>query len=61
MDFVEGPATIWERDPLQRLAREGQLMAFQHDDFWHPMDTLRDRNYLEDLWSRGQAPWRVWK
>jgi glucose-1-phosphate cytidylyltransferase len=61
IDFVEGPSTIWERDPLQRLAREGQLMAYQHADFWHPMDTLRDRNYLEDLWSRGEAPWRVWK
>ena len=61
VDFVDGPHTIWEHDPLQRLAREGQLMAYQHADFWHPMDTLRDRNYLEDLWNRGQAPWRMWK
>jgi glucose-1-phosphate cytidylyltransferase len=61
IDFVAGPSTIWEHDPLQRLASDGQLMAYQHDDFWHPMDTLRDRNYLEDLWTRGQAPWRVWK
>jgi glucose-1-phosphate cytidylyltransferase len=61
IDFVEGPNTVWEREPLQRLARQGQLVAYQHSDFWHPMDTLRDRNYLEDLWLRGQAPWRVWK
>jgi len=46
---------------LQRLAREGQLMAFAHDGFWQPMDTLRDRNYLEDLWKNDKAPWRVWK
>jgi glucose-1-phosphate cytidylyltransferase len=61
IDFVEGPSTVWEREPLQRLARQGELLAYQHADFWHPMDTLRDRNYLEDLWLRGQAPWRVWK
>jgi len=61
IDFVEGPSTVWEREPLQRLARQGELVAYQHADFWHPMDTLRDRNYLEDLWLRGQAPWRVWK
>ena len=61
IDFVEGPSTVWEREPLQRLARQGELVGYQHADFWHPMDTLRDRNYLEDLWLRGQAPWRVWK
>jgi len=61
IDFVEGPGTVWEREPLQRLARQGELLAYQHRDFWHPMDTLRDRNYLEDLWLRGQAPWRIWK
>ena len=61
IDFVEGPSTVWEREPLQRLARQGELLAYQHADFWHPMDTLRDRNYLEDLWLHGKAPWRVWK
>jgi glucose-1-phosphate cytidylyltransferase len=61
IDFVEGPSTVWEREPLQRLARQGELVAYQHRDFWHPMDTLRDRNYLEDLWLRGQSPWRMWK
>ena len=58
---MEGPNTVWEREPLTALARQGQLAAYQHADFWHPMDTLRDRNYLDDLWLRGQAPWRVWK
>jgi glucose-1-phosphate cytidylyltransferase len=61
MDYIDSVSTIWEHDPLQRLARDGQLMAFQHADFWHPMDTLRDRNYLEDLWNRGKAPWKVWQ
>jgi glucose-1-phosphate cytidylyltransferase len=61
IDFVEGPDTVWEQQPLQRLSRQGQLAAYRHSDFWHPMDTLRDKNYLEDLWHRGQAPWRVWK
>jgi glucose-1-phosphate cytidylyltransferase len=61
IDYIEGPDTVWERKPLQQLTREGQLGAYQHDDFWHPMDTLRDRNYLEDLWNRSQAPWRIWK
>jgi glucose-1-phosphate cytidylyltransferase len=53
-------ATIWEREPLQRLAEDGQLMAFQHDGFFQPMDTLRDRVYLEELWNSGQAPWKKW-
>ncbi len=61
LSYIDGPATVWENQPLQRLAREGQLMAYQHADFWHPMDTLRDKNYLEDLWSTGKAPWRIWK
>jgi glucose-1-phosphate cytidylyltransferase len=61
IDFVEGANSIWEHEPLQRLAREGQLMAFAHDGFWQPMDTLRDRNYLEELWKNDKAPWRVWK
>ncbi|MGB3135456.1 MAG: glucose-1-phosphate cytidylyltransferase [Nodosilinea sp.] len=60
IDFIEGDETVWEQEPLQKLARVGQLSAFKHDGFWQPMDTLRDRNRLEDLWSNGQAPWKVW-
>lgn len=60
LDYIEGDDTIWERAPLERLAAEGQLAAYQHRGFWHPMDTLRDRNYLEELWQGGRAPWKVW-
>ncbi len=56
----EGDATVWERGPLEGLAREGQLAAFRHEGFWQPMDTLRERNELERLWAEGRAPWRVW-
>ena len=59
-DLIEGDATVWEREPLERFARVAQLSAFKHRGFWHPMDTLRDRNYLEGLWNSGAAPWRVW-
>ncbi len=58
--LIEGDATVWEREPLERLAREGQLAAFRHDGFWQPMDTLRDKNRLEELWERGNAPWKSW-
>jgi len=57
---IEGDSTIWEHAPLESLAREGQLAAYQHPGFWQPMDTLRDKTYLEELWSTGQAPWKVW-
>jgi glucose-1-phosphate cytidylyltransferase len=60
LDMIEGEQTVWEREPLERLAREGQLAAFEHSGFWFPMDTLRDKNYLEGLWASGQAPWKVW-
>jgi len=60
IDYIDGDQTIWEREPLERLAREGELAGFQHDGFWQPMDTLRDRTYLEELWVSGQAPWKVW-
>jgi glucose-1-phosphate cytidylyltransferase len=60
VDYISGDETIWERDPMERLAREGDLFAFQHDGFWQPMDTVRDRTYLEELWSSGRAPWKVW-
>jgi glucose-1-phosphate cytidylyltransferase len=59
-DYIEGDDTVWERGPLERLARERQLSAFVHDGFWQPMDTLRDKNLLESLWQSGAAPWKVW-
>ncbi|MDO8944622.1 MAG: glucose-1-phosphate cytidylyltransferase [Desulfobacterales bacterium] len=58
--YIEGDATVWEKEPMTNLARDGQLSAFFHDGFWHPMDTLRDKRYLEDLWSSGKAPWKKW-
>lgn len=57
---IDGDATVWEREPIESLAHEGQLMAFEHRGFWQPMDTLRDRQQLERLWSQRQAPWKVW-
>ena len=60
LDLIEGDFTIWERGPLERLAANGQLAAFRHEGFWQPMDTLRDKNYLEDLWATGKAPWKIW-
>lgn len=59
-DLLEDDATVFERRPLETLSRNGQLGGFRHDGFWHPMDTLRDKNYLEDLWSSGKAPWKIW-
>jgi glucose-1-phosphate cytidylyltransferase len=61
LDYIDDDNTIWERGPLERLAREGELAAFQHHGFWQPMDTLRDKMYLEELWQSGSAPWKVWK
>jgi glucose-1-phosphate cytidylyltransferase len=60
LDLIEGDRTSWEVEPLVRLAKLGQLMAFEHDGFWQPMDTLRDKNLLENLWSSGKAPWKSW-
>ncbi|HXP31140.1 MAG TPA: glucose-1-phosphate cytidylyltransferase, partial [Stellaceae bacterium] len=60
LGHIEGDASSWEGEPLARLAREGQLMAFAHRGFWQPMDTLRDKNLLEELWAGGAAPWKVW-
>lgn len=59
-EYIEGDDTIWEREPLEQLAHEGQLMAFQHAGFWQCMDTLREKRYLESLWERGNAPWKIW-
>lgn len=60
IDLIESDDTVWERTPLELLAKDGQLQAFRHDGFWQPMDTLRDKIYLEDLWQSGKAPWKVW-
>jgi glucose-1-phosphate cytidylyltransferase len=60
LDYVEGDATIWEREPIERLAADDQLRAFRHEGFWHAMDTLRDRQQLEGLWASGAPPWKVW-
>ncbi len=60
-DYLGGDASILEREPLERLAAAGQLMAFRHPGFWQPMDTLREKQYLESLWTSGQAPWKTWK
>lgn len=61
IELIEGDQTIWERGPLETLAQEGQLKAYRHDGFWQPMDTLRDKNLLEELWANGKAPWKVWE
>ena len=57
---IENDATIWEREPMESLARDGEICAYKHDGFWQPMDTLRDKRALEALWEKGEAPWRVW-
>ena len=59
-DFIEDESTVWEQEPLQRLAQQSQLSAFKHAGFWQPMDTLRDKILLEDLWKSGNPPWKVW-
>ena len=59
-DYIDGDATVWEREPLDRIAMDGKLAAFKHNGFWQPMDTLRDKNVLEKLWAGGAAPWKVW-
>ena len=60
LDLIEGDSTTWEQEPLKRLAADGQLQAYQHHGFWQPMDTLRDRVQLEELWNSGKAPWKLW-
>jgi len=59
--YLKGDVTIWEQEPLSDLAADGALMAFKHEGFWHPMDTLRDKQYLEGLWAGGNAPWKIWE
>ena len=59
-DLIDGDSTTWEQEPMQQLAADGQLRAYQHRGFWQPMDTLRDRVLLEELWASGKAPWKLW-
>jgi glucose-1-phosphate cytidylyltransferase len=59
--LIEGDQTSWEGRPLETIAHKGQLESFEHRGFWQPMDTLRDKNQLEDLWSTGKAPWKTWE
>ncbi|MTI86447.1 MAG: glucose-1-phosphate cytidylyltransferase [Balneolaceae bacterium] len=59
-DLIDGDPVIWEREPMEQLAEERQIEAFTHDGFWRPMDTLRDKNHLEDLWNANKAPWKIW-
>jgi glucose-1-phosphate cytidylyltransferase len=61
LDLIENDATPWESAPITELAAMGQLMAFEHEGFWQPMDTLREKNLLEELWSSGKAPWKIWQ
>lgn len=61
IDYIDGDDSIWERDPIQRLARDGQLMGYRHHGFWSCMDTLKEKNMLEDLWNAHKAPWKVWE
>jgi glucose-1-phosphate cytidylyltransferase len=60
LDYIDADATIWEQEPLMNLAQNDELMAFEHQGFWQPMDTLRDKQHLETLWATGEAPWKVW-
>ncbi len=60
-DLIEGDETIWEREPLEKLSASGNLEAWKHLGFWQPMDTLRDKMYLEELWEQGKAPWKIWE
>jgi glucose-1-phosphate cytidylyltransferase len=60
LDHLKDDATVWDQQPLAKLAEDGELMAYEHDGFWQPMDTLRDKLLLESLWESGKAPWKVW-
>lgn len=60
LELISGDDTYWEKEPMETLARTGELQAYRHTGFWHPMDTMRDKTLLENLWSSGKAPWKVW-
>jgi glucose-1-phosphate cytidylyltransferase len=61
IDYIEGDETVWERDAVERLVRDGQLMGYHHYGFWSCMDTLKEKNILEELWASGKAPWKIWQ
>lgn len=61
LDLIDGPESVWEQKPLETLAHNHELMAYRHHGFWQPMDTLRDKIHLEELWQSGQAPWKIWE
>ncbi|MDA9842431.1 glucose-1-phosphate cytidylyltransferase [Gammaproteobacteria bacterium] len=60
IDLINGDDCVWEQEPLKTLAKNGELYSYRHNGFWHPMDSLRDKNYLEELWNSGKAPWKMW-
>ena len=60
LDYIEDDMTVWEQEPLKKIASDGELMAYKHDGFWQPMDTLREKIMLEKLWNSDQAPWKIW-
>ena len=60
MDYIDGDAITWEKEPMEKLATNGELAAYKHSGFWQPMDSLRDKHVLEDLWQSGEAPWKIW-
>ena len=60
IDLIQSDSTIWEQEPLEELSKQRQLMCFEHNGFWQPMDTLRDKVFLEELWTSGKAPWKTW-
>lgn len=60
LPLIKDDSTVWEQEPLENLAKDGQIAAYEHAGFWQPMDTLRDKNYLEELWASGEAPWKSW-
>ena len=61
INYIDSDDTAWEQKPLKDIASKGELMAYEHKDFWQPMDTLREKNLLEELWESGKAPWKIWK
>ena len=61
LEYIDNDECVWEQYPLNKLAEDGELMAYEHQGFWQPMDTLRDKVYLEELWQSGKAPWKIWK
>jgi len=60
LDYIDNDASVWEQEPLMRLAQDSMLSAYRHEGFWHPMDTLRDKHVLEEMWESGKAPWKKW-